>query len=409
MSARPDVRRPSGEDLDVLISRSLDGDLPPEDQKLLEAILASDPQAAARRDELAGVVAALNALPAPGAPLGMSARIAATAAERSSGLPGVWHRLGIFPPPAMVRGAAAVFAIVVIGISVMRSQSERAMQYEQLEATAVAKAASRSEGAVAVFFEEKKQEAEADAASAPAGAVAANTAAKAPPAPAAPPARLARKPAEARPDVNEPARVADADLRAKELGQVAGFAAPEASSRERRSLDAAAKDEKAAAKADGAPGRTNVLEEHQAGSSSVAILRDETVAKKAKVTRELSAPPASRAETPANVTAPAPPVAQAVAPAPVALSPPPLAWSVSVLGSPAWMLKKAPDTVPGRLFATRCVVSIDASGQVTALRPSGAPLPKEVDDLVRGLVFVPMAAGGKAPAPGDVEIEVRAR
>ncbi len=72
------------------------------------------------------------------------------------------------------------------------------------------------------------------------------------------------------------------------------------------------------------------------------------------------------------------------------------------------MLKTAPDSVPGRLFATRCVVSIDAAGRVSAVRPAGAPLPKEVEELVRGLAFVP-AAGGKAPPPGDVEIEVLAR
>lgn len=390
MSARPDVRRLSGEDLDVLISRSLDGDLPPEDQKLLEEILASDSQAAARRDELAGVVAALGALPAPGAPLGMSARIAANASERSTGLAGVWQRLGIFPPPAMVRGAAAVFAIVVIGISVMRSQGERAKQYEQMEATAVANAAERSEGAVSVFFQEKKEGPDANAsgaASVPADAVAAMGAVNAPAVPAAPPAKLAQKPEKDQPDANAPARVADADLRAKERGQVAGFAEPRPAS----------KDEKiAASEADGALGKRDVLEERQDAASAVPSLREEALAKKAKVNREMSAQVA--------VTQ-----APAAAPAPAALVPPPLAWSVSVLGSPGWMLKKAPDSVPGRLYATRCIVTIDASGRVTAVRPAGAPIPREVDDLIRGLVFVPVAAGGKTPAPGDVEIEIRAR
>jgi len=381
MSARPDVRRLSDEDLDILISRSLDGDLPPEDQKLLEEILASDPRAAVRRDELAGVVAALAALPAPGAPLGMAARIAATASERSSGLAGVWQRIGIFPPPAMVRGAAAVFAIVVIGISVMRGQGERAKQYEQMEATAVAKVAERSEGAVAVFFQEKEKKQAPDAnearapaapkvvanvAPGPAASVATSVAANAPAPPAAPPAVSSSKPAEA-------------------------------------ALGAAAKDEKStgAAEADNAYGKVDVLEERQVASSSAASavsLRDEAVAKRAKLNREMSAE---------GTVAQVPPSAPAAAPA--ALSPPPLAWSVSVLGSPGWMLKKAPDSVPGRLASTRCVVSVDASGRVIAVRPSGAPLPKEVDDLVRGLVFTPVASGGKAQAPGDVEIEVSAR
>jgi hypothetical protein len=398
MSARPDVRRLSAEDLDVLISRSLDGDLSPEDQKLLDEILAADPRAAARRDELAGVVAALVALPAPGAPLGMTARVAANAAGRSSGLAGVWQRLGIFPPPAMVRGIAAVFAIVVIGISVMRSQSERAKQYEQMEAAVAARAADRNEGAVSVFFEEKKKEA-VKGAPANASAVAAN----APAAPAAPPAVPARKPAELRPEANAPAAVADADAVAGARRQAAGSAAPAPASAELRKLGRASKDEKeAGSETDRVSGRADAVAESQA-APSLASSRDEGAAKRAKTNREMSAPLAV-AQAPAGAPAAAAPAA---APAPPVSSP--LAWSVSVLGSPGWMLRKAPESVPGRLFDTRCVVSIDASGRVTAVRPSGAPVPKEVDDLLRGLVFVPVASGGKAPLPGEIKIEVRSR
>ena len=380
MSARPDVRRLSGDELDLLISRSLDEDLPPEDQKLLEEILASDPHAAARHDELAGVVAALAALPAPGAPLGMAARIAATASERSSGLAGVWQRIGIFPPPAMVRGAAAVFAIVVIGISVMRSQGERAKQYEQMEATAVAKSAERSENSVSVFFQEKEKKQALDANEAGA--------------PAAPKADAKVAPG--------PAGNVATNVPAKAPALLAAPPAAEAGKRAQVALGAAAKDQKSAgvAEADNTYGKTEVLEERQAASSSdsAVSLRDDAVAKRAKVNREMAAKEA---------VAQVPPSVPAAAPA--ALSPPPLAWSVSVLGSPGWMLKKAPDSVPGRLFSARCFVSVDASGRVTAVRPFDAPLPKEVDDLVRGLVFVPVAAGGRAQVPADVEIEVRAR
>jgi hypothetical protein len=104
----------------------------------------------------------------------------------------------------------------------------------------------------------------------------------------------------------------------------------------------------------------------------------------------------------AQVAAPA-----AAAPAPVA--PPHLAWSVAIVKSPGWMLKRAPESVPSGLLSARCIVSIDASGRVVSVRTSGTEaLPAEIAELVRGLVFEwPVAR--KASVPAEIEIEVRVR
>lgn len=147
MSARPDLVRLSDEDLDLLLSRSLDGDLSPEEERQLEEILGSDPRAARRREELSDLVGKLNALPDPAPPLGLTARTNAWTAERAGGIGALWHRLGLFPPPAMLRGIGALFVIVLIGMSVLRSQSVRQKAAESAEA--------RDDGRVAIFFGER--------------------------------------------------------------------------------------------------------------------------------------------------------------------------------------------------------------------------------------------------------------
>ncbi len=147
MSARSDLVRLSDEDLDLLLSRSLDGDLSSEEEGQLESVLASDPRAIRRRDELTALVGKLNALPAPASPLGLTARTNAWTAERARGMGAVWHRLGLFPPPAMLRGIGALFVIVLVGMSVLRSQSIRQKAAESSEA--------RDEGRVAIFFGER--------------------------------------------------------------------------------------------------------------------------------------------------------------------------------------------------------------------------------------------------------------
>lgn len=146
MSAPPGVRRLSEEELDLLLSRSLDGDLTSGEEGELAKILLADPRAARRREELAKLVGKLNALPAPASPLGLTARTNAWTAERARGFGAVWHRLGLFPPPAILRGIAALFVIVLAGMSVLRSQSVRQKAAESPEA--------KDDGRVAIFFEQ---------------------------------------------------------------------------------------------------------------------------------------------------------------------------------------------------------------------------------------------------------------
>ncbi len=177
MSATPDVVRRSDEELDLLLSRSLDGDLTAEEERELASLLASDARAARRREELASLVGKLGALPAPAPPLGLTARVGARAADQAKGSGALWQRLGIFPPPAMVRGVAALFVIVLIGINVLRSQSERQKAAEA--------AARRDEGRVAIFFGDKET---------------------APPSAAAPAAQAAGKPKAAEKESAAPAR-----------------------------------------------------------------------------------------------------------------------------------------------------------------------------------------------------------
>ncbi|HSB35785.1 MAG TPA: hypothetical protein VLH41_02855 [Thermoanaerobaculia bacterium] len=387
MSARPEFPRLADEDLDLLVSRALDGDLSPDEEKQWAEVLAFDPRAAARRDEMARVVGSLHALPAPGAPLGLTARVIQKAAGGSSGLAGALHRVGFFPPPAMARGIAAVFAIVLVSITVMRSQSERMKQVEE-----AATKAGRDEGAVSVFFQDKKP-AEAPSA-AEAGPAGRKVEAQKP--------QAAPIPAEA-PAADAPARAGEERLAARDRRQDAGnVAAADASS------TAASKDEKApASEADGAFGRTDALGERREAASNVVSRRDEALAKKAKVAQELTAAPAApavAAEIKPGAQAPAP---AAAAPAPVA--PSHLVWSISIAKSSGWMLKKAPESVPSRLLSARCIVSVDASGRVVSVRGFGTEvLPTEIADLARDLVFE-WPAAPKAPGPADVEIEVAVR
>ncbi len=185
MSARPDVRRLSGEDLDLLISRSLDGDLPPRTRSssrrswrptrrrrpAATSWPASSPRSprfprrarrsAWRRGSRATRPNARRASPASGS-------------GSASSRPRRWSAA----PPRSSRSSSS--ASPSCG-----ARASGRMQYEQMEATAVARSAERNEGTVSVFFQEKKQD------------VAAGAPVTAPPVPAAPAAIPARKPAEA--------------------------------------------------------------------------------------------------------------------------------------------------------------------------------------------------------------------
>jgi hypothetical protein len=140
VSARPFVPRLADEELDLLLSRSLDGDLSPEEEHGLETILAHDPAAARRREELQRLVAEARALPAPAPPFALATRVNSNVSEKAGRGGSVFHRFGFYPPPGMAVGAMALLGIVVVAITVLKPAPLRVAQ--------------REEGPVDVFFTE---------------------------------------------------------------------------------------------------------------------------------------------------------------------------------------------------------------------------------------------------------------
>ena len=125
MSARPDVPRLSEEDLDLLISRSLDGDLSPEEEQQLERLVTLDPAAARRKAELAALVAEVKALPEPAAPFAITTRVSANVAERAGRRGSLGGRVGFFPAPGFAKAALVILAIVGASIAILRPAPKR--------------------------------------------------------------------------------------------------------------------------------------------------------------------------------------------------------------------------------------------------------------------------------------------
>jgi hypothetical protein len=125
VSARPDVPHLSEEDLDLLVSRSLDGDLSPEEEQQLERLVALDPAAARRKVELAALVADVKALPEPATPFALATRVNANVSERG-GRPGaLGARVGFYPAPGFAKAALVVLGIVGVSIAILRPAPKR--------------------------------------------------------------------------------------------------------------------------------------------------------------------------------------------------------------------------------------------------------------------------------------------
>jgi len=140
VSARPFVPRLADEDLDLLLSRSLDGDLSPEAEHDLETILAHDPAAARRKEELQRLVAEARALPAPAPPFALATRVNSNVSEKAGHGGSVFHRFGFYPPPGTAVGAMVLLGIVAVAITVLKPAPLRVTE--------------RVEGPVDVFFTE---------------------------------------------------------------------------------------------------------------------------------------------------------------------------------------------------------------------------------------------------------------
>ncbi|MEO6323588.1 MAG: hypothetical protein ABIT01_08565 [Thermoanaerobaculia bacterium] len=148
MSARPAISQLLGEDLDLLLSRSLDGDLSPEEEAELQGYLATDPAARHRSDELSEILGALKDLPNASTPFALATRVNTQVSERSSGLGAALHRYGVFLSPAALTGiVVALGLIVAVGLFTFNPRAGRPA------AAPVEDADAKSDGPVTVFFQ----------------------------------------------------------------------------------------------------------------------------------------------------------------------------------------------------------------------------------------------------------------
>ena len=112
MSANPQPRLFVTGDLDLMISRSLDGDLPGEEERELKSLLAADPSARARYDAMARLVGRLEELPDPEAPFALSTRVRSQVENDTVGIAATLHRFGFYFRPATV--GVFIFGIVAV-------------------------------------------------------------------------------------------------------------------------------------------------------------------------------------------------------------------------------------------------------------------------------------------------------
>jgi hypothetical protein len=340
VSARPDVPRLAEEELDLLISRSLDGDLTPDEEQRLERLVALDPSAARRKAELAALVADVKALPDLATPFALGTRVNANVTERA-GRPGsLGGRLGLFPPPGLAKAALFVVGIVGVAIAILRPVPKRA-----------------AEGPVEVLLLNPQQ----PAAPAPQSLIAE----------AKPPARLDGK-----------ARRQETDELAKQAPAEESAAGKDAEKKTAAKTEMAARNEPA-----GAAGANAVAE---AGSKRNVALDEGAV----------SGGAVAQAPAPAKIASAAVPAAPAtalsVAPAAGAramkAAATPRGWTVSVTGDAArvWALRRAPDSYPAPVSNGKSAfrVTLDASGGVASARFTGSGTAGPgLEEFVRGMVF----------------------
>jgi hypothetical protein len=370
VSARPSIPRLEGEELDLLISRSLDGDLSPEEARDLETVLANDPAARKRKEELAGLVAEARALPVPAPPFALSTRVNSNVSEKAARGGSIFHRFGFYPPPGFAVGAMVVLGIVAVGITIMNPAPKR-------PPTLIAQ---RADGPVEVFFQEGAR-AKAK--------VAANDALK----------DVAKKAAPAPPE-SAVSRIASND-EARDQGEagLSGAAAvrPEApaSVLESKQVASVVASVTSASNEPALDEKQNRLAKSEADSDAA---RSRQASAESPIL-SASAPQASGAVAPAPAAAPAAKALRAMQSAPTR------AWSVAIRGEGArrWMLRRAPEGRPPAASAVSAAfrITLDAEGRVTAVRPLDArAVQPALLSFVRGLVFAPVGSAGGAVVDG---------
>ncbi len=375
MSARPFVPRLADEDLDLLISRSLDGDLSPEEASGLEAVLAHDPAAARRKEELARLIAEASALPAPAPPFALATRVNSNVSEKAGSGGSFVHRFGFYPPPGTAVGAMALLGIVVLAITVLRP-------------------APRVGGPVDVFFTEGAKSAAVDA---------------------------------SKPAPEESARIKSKERARNEIGA----AAPRAQAPAAPAAVGAAASEDLTKDA----GKADAQKKHGAPVSVVNEPALEAKQRQLAKETDVEAAPAALASAPAPaLSAAAPQAAGAIAPEAGARANAgrSRSWSVAVRGDGArrWMLRSAPEGRPLAVTSQAFRVTLDAGGRVTSVRALDArPVQPALLAFVRGLVFAPVGAVADevardekakaeradgfvdrpAEGPSEIDVEVSAR
>lgn len=173
MSANPQPRLLVTGDLDLLISRSLDGDLPGEEERELRELLAADPSARARYDAMARLVGRLEELPDAETPFALATRVGSQVEADTQGFAASLHRYGFYFRPATL-GVIAAGLVTVAFIATLRNPPKPAATVAEVK---VAPAPAVDDGRVTVYLgPAEKAKGEATSAGAPptSAAVAAN-------------------------------------------------------------------------------------------------------------------------------------------------------------------------------------------------------------------------------------------
>lgn len=156
MSAVPSLKPLGDEELELLGSRYLDGDLSPEERAEFETYLERHPEANAKLSSLQAVVEEYRSLPGPDTPFALSTRIAARVQDQAVGFSGVLLRLGIVRRMGAVfvlmagLGVVAIYYLATLGGSPEQVAARRKPTGEYVPEKDI-------EGPVQVFFEEKPQ------------------------------------------------------------------------------------------------------------------------------------------------------------------------------------------------------------------------------------------------------------
>ena len=167
MSANPQPRPLVTGDLDLLISRSLDGDLPGEEERDLKSLLAADASARARYDAMARLVGRLEELPDAGTPFALATSVASQVEADTRGFAATLHKYGFYFRPATF-GVIAAGLVVVAVIATLRNPAKPVATVAEVKAVPAPAAGEDRMTVYLATTEKPKEEAAAPAAPAPA-------------------------------------------------------------------------------------------------------------------------------------------------------------------------------------------------------------------------------------------------